>query len=94
MDSKDLLTDGVGYLIIDKTTSHYDSDIIQKFTNENKFISFIPSSLTRYIQSLDVFVNKVFKSAIKEEFIQYCISNGNENIKVSRTNIFDWICSI
>ena len=85
MDSKDLLTDGVGYLIMDKATSHYDNDIIKKF----KFISFIPSGLTRYLQPLDVSINKVFKNAIKEKYIKYCISNGTENIKVSRTNIID-----
>ena len=94
LNSKDLLTDGVVYRIMDKATFHYDSDILQKFTNENKFISFIPSGLTRYLQPLDVSVNKIFKSAIKEKYIQYCISNGNENIKVSRTNIIDWICSV
>ena len=91
MDSKDLLTDGVGYLIMDIATSHYDNNIIKKFANENKFISFIPSGLTRYLQPLDISVNKVFKNAINEKYIQYCISNGTENIKVNRTNIIDWI---
>ena len=69
MDSKNLLTDGVGYLIMDKATSHYDNDIIKKYANENKFISFFPSGLTRYLQPLDVSVNKVFKNAIKEKYI-------------------------
>ena len=94
LDSKDLLTDGVGYLIMDKATSHYDNDMIKKFANENKFISFIPSGLTRYLQLLDISVNKVFKNAINEKYTQYFISNGPENIKVSRTNIIDWICSV
>jgi hypothetical protein len=94
LDSKDLFTDGEGYLIMDKNTSHYDNDLIKKFTNQNKFISFIPSGLIRYLQPLDMPVNKVFKNAIKEKYIQYCISNGIENIKVSRTNILNWICSI
>jgi hypothetical protein len=45
--SKDLFTDGEGYLIMDKNTSHYDNDLIKKFTNQNKFISFIPSGLIK-----------------------------------------------
>ena len=47
LDSKDLFTDGVAYLIMDKATSHNDNELIKKLTNQNKFISFIPSGLTR-----------------------------------------------
>ena len=47
MDSKDLFTDGVAYLIMDKATSHYVNELIKKLTNQNKFISFIPSGLIK-----------------------------------------------
>ena len=79
---------------MDKAKSHCDNDLLKKFSNENKFISFIPSGLYRYLQPLDVYLNKVFKNAIKEKYIQHCISNRTENIRVSRTNIIDWICSV
>ena len=63
---------------MDKAITNYGSDIIKKFIKENKFISFILSSLIRYLQSFDTSVNKIFKSAIKEKYIQSFISNGNE----------------
>ena len=71
LDLKDLFTDGVGYLIMDKASSHCDNDLIKKFSNENKFISFIPSGLTRYLQPLDVkFLKMLLKRNIYNTVFQ------------------------
>ena len=86
--------DGMGFLILDKATAHIDEDIIRSQTSDYRFISFIPAGLTRYLQPLDVSVNGPFKKALREKYVNFCIENKAEQIKVSRTNIIDWICSI
>lgn len=62
----DLHTNDIGYLILDKAISHITEKIINTYSNYNCFLSFIPVSLTRYLQPLDVFVNKPFKEAYKK----------------------------
>ena len=93
LDSEDYM-DGMGFLILDKATAHIDEDIIRSQTSDYRFISFIPAGLTRYLQPLDVSVNGPFKKALREKYVNFCIENKAEQIKVSRTNIIDWICSI
>lgn len=47
LESLLLLSDGMGYLILDKETSHFTENIISNYTNDYKFMTFIPSGLTR-----------------------------------------------
>ena len=72
LDSKELFTDKMGYLILDKATSHITNNIISQYINESKIMSFIPPGLTRYLQPLDVVVNKPFKEGIKK--LNYMLS--------------------
>ena len=62
----------MGYLILDKATSHITNNIISQYINESKIMSFIPPGLTRYLQPLDVVVNKPFKEGIKK--LNYMLS--------------------
>ena len=82
------------YLIIDKATSHITNNIINLLKSGNREVSFIPSGLTRFLQTLDFAINKLFKQALKEQYIVFCIKNGNENKKVSRTAMIDFIVKI
>ena len=41
-------------LILDRATTHYDNNIIEKFNKFNSTFLLIPPGLTRYIQPLDV----------------------------------------
>ena len=49
--------------------------------NDKNLISPIPTGLTRFIQPLDVSINKPFKDALKKEYINYCINMNGENLK-------------
>jgi len=60
-------------LIMDKAPSHTDSYIIKKLKKHDTHFVFIPGGLTRYLQPLDIGINKVFKSAIKDEYIHFTI---------------------
>ena len=94
LESPHFLSDGMGYLILDKATSHFTENIIAKYTNDYKFMTFIPSGLTRYLQPLDVVVNKPFKEAIKKLYVEYCLEVGIENTKVSRNKIIEMIIKV
>ncbi len=37
-------------------------------------------------------INKPYKAALKEKYINFCIESGGENIKISRTNMIKFIC--
>ena len=52
--------------------------IFNTYRNSDNFLSFIPADLTRYLQSLDVVVNKPFKEAIKKLYVEYCLKNGGD----------------
>ena len=95
LDSVEFNTEGDGYLILDKATSHLNAEFIKEFTTENKIIIFILSGLTRYLQQLDdIFVNRPFKNALKEVYVNYCTEKGVELVKVAKTTMIDWICKI
>ena len=56
---------------------------------EHKFnIVFIPPGCTRTLQSLDIGINKVLKSALKEKYLKYQLENKNllidNTFKISR----------
>lgn len=94
LDSNNLFIDGMGYLILDKATSHVTNNIISNYSNDFKFMSFIPAGLTRYLQPLDVVINKLFKEGIKKLYVEYCLQNSAECIKVSRNKIIEIITKI
>ena len=52
----------------------------------------IPGGLTRYLQPLDVPINKQFKEEIRRKYNEYCIENTN--LKVSLKQIIDWVGEI
>lgn len=94
LKSDDLFYDNLGYLILDKATSHVTDNIIAKYKNDNNFLTFIPSGLTRYLQPLDVVINKPFKEALKKLYVEYCIENEAENSPVSRKKILEMITKV
>ena len=54
---------------MDKVPSHIKSNIIDKLTEKQKNFIFMPEGLTRFLQPLDVGINKPFKDHLKSEYI-------------------------
>ena len=54
---------------MDKAPSHTDNYILKKLKKHGTHFVFIPGGLTRFLQPLDIGIKKVFKSAIKDEYI-------------------------
>ena len=79
-------------MILDQATSHMTTNIINILKSGNNDVTFIPPGLTRFLQPLDVSINKPFKQNLREKYISFCINNGAENIKVSRTKMIAFIC--
>ncbi len=72
-------------LILDKSPSHFNRDVIDKF-NENKTnYVFIPGGLTRYLQPLDIGVNRLFQESLVREYTLHKTKNKNINLNYKKT---------
>ena len=86
---------GEGVLILDRASSHLDNDeVLNELKYTNQKIFYIPSGTTRLLQPLDVSVNKPFKTAIKNKYIQYCIERNITSARIIRKDIVEWIHDI
>ena len=53
-------------LILDRATTHFSSDLNERFKKYESHFVLIPPGLTRYLQPFDMAVNKPFKDAMKK----------------------------
>ena len=79
---------------MDKAPSHITEESLAIMKNDKNLISFIPAGLTRFIQPLDVSINKHFKDALKKEYINYCINMNEENLKITREKMIEFVCKV
>lgn len=85
------LCDNIGYLILDKVISHITPSILETFKNNSQYLSFIPLGLTRFIQPLDVVINKPFKEALLKKYIEYCSIDQDINAKITREKMIQFV---
>ena len=74
-------------LILDKAPSHIDVEILSELKKHNTHYVFIPDGLTRYLQPLDIGVNKIFKETLKKEYLYS--ENLNKELNFDRTGEVD-----
>ena len=65
---------------MDKALSHIEKKII-KDLKKKIIYPLIPAGLTKFLQPLDIGVNKIFKNYMKEEYIIYISNIMNNNIE-------------
>ena len=56
---------------MDLAPSHKDKDILHYMANNDINYVFLTPGSTRYLQPLDVGINKVFKQKLKEKYLIY-----------------------
>ena len=76
-----------GFLILDKVTSHLGKDFIDILNSSNQEVSFIPGGKTRFYKPIDISINKPFKTALREKYINFCIESGANNLKKSHSKM-------
>jgi hypothetical protein len=74
----DNLCENLGLLI----SSHITQNILDIFKTNNQFFSFVPAGLIRFIQPLDVVVNKPFKDSLRKKYFEYCSLLNDNLVKV------------
>jgi hypothetical protein len=89
-----IISENKGYLILDRTIYHKPDELLNLFNTNNKNVSFIPRGLTRFLNPIDVSINKPFKQALKEKYINFCLNNLQGNIKMTRTQMIQYICDV
>ena len=63
---------------MDRATTHYEENLVERFQKYNADFILIPPGLTRYVQPLDVCVNAPFKKKLQHWNIDFAIDNKNE----------------
>ena len=82
-------------LILDKAPSHNNDQAIEKLYNNNIPFVFIPSGLTRFLQPLDISINKPFKDKLRNCHALWRANNPNNyNQKIKKEKIVNWINDI
>ena len=81
-------------LILDKTTMHINTNVINTIEKYDTEIKFIPSGMTRILQPLDVVINKPFKEYIRRFYLDYSTSIHLDNVKIRYNTILNWISEI
>ena len=69
LEPAESLCEVYGYFILDKAPSHLTEASLAIMKNDKNLLSFIPAGLTRFIQPLDVSINKPFKDALKKNML-------------------------
>lgn len=82
-----------GLLILDKATMHDETILLEKLKATKSLFEFIPAGLTRYLQPLDIAVNKTFKDYIKKEYLSLQLEN-DELTKVKKETLIKWVCKV
>lgn len=77
------------YLIMDKAPSHVDKNILNELKEKKVIYSLIPGGMTRFLQPLDIGVNKQFKDLMKREYLEY-VSNVVTNNEIIIENKFKY----
>ena len=68
-------------LVMDDASMH-KLDVIKKKINDWEIsISMIPGGLTKYLQPLDVSINKPFKDELRKKYTDYWMEIKNSNAK-------------
>ena len=75
-------------------TSMYRIDIVKnKFKECKTKISMIHDGLMRYLQPLDVSINKSFKDELKG-YTKYCIDQNDTKERVTQDDMINWVREI
>ena len=77
-------------LVFDRAKSHFSDRINELFKNNSSKFSLIPPGQTKYVQPLDVSINKPFKAAMHRAYTEFQISNGNTKTP-THENIIEFV---
>ena len=64
---------------MDRARSHFSNEISDIFEKNNSKFILIPPGMTRFVQPLDVCINKPFKDAMRKAYTEYEIKKGMQN---------------
>ena len=70
---------GKTLLVMDRARSHFSNEISDIFEKNNSKFILIPPGMTRFVQPLDVCINKPFKDAMRKAYTEYEIKKGMQN---------------
>ena len=84
----------VTILVMDDASMHKIHIVKNKIKECKTKISMIPGGLTRYLQPLDVSINKPFKDKLKKRYTKYYMNQQDIKARVTQENMINWIAEV
>ena len=81
-------------LVMDGASMHKFDVIKQRINDWETSISMIPGGLTKYLQLLDVSINKPFKDEFRNKYTDYWMQTKNSNAKISQHDLVNWVWEV
>ena len=81
-------------LVMDDASMHKIDIVKDKIKECNTKISMIPGGLTRYLQPLDVSINKPFKDELKKRYTKYCMDQQDNKARVTQEDLINWVAEV
>ena len=81
-------------LVMDDASMHKIDIVKNKIKECNTKISMIPGGLARYLQPLDVSINKPFKDELKKKYTKYCMDQQDNKARVTQEDLINWVAEV
>ena len=81
-------------IVMDEVSMHKIDIVKDKIKECKTQIGTISDEFARYLQPLDISINKPLKDESKKRYTRYCLDQKDNKARVTQEDLIDWIGEI